>query len=84
MHGADPARIAVCAAIPIAVPDRRPRAVDPSHPGRRDSDVTAIAILGLMVLALYLGSRWINSSAENAELRARIAALKRELARRRG
>jgi len=49
-----------------------------------DGDVTALAILGLMVLALYLGSRWITSSAENAELRARVAALKRELARRRG
>jgi hypothetical protein len=46
--------------------------------------VTTLAILGLMALALYLGSRWINSSAENAELRTRIAALKRELARRRG
>lgn len=46
--------------------------------------MTAVAIVGLMALALYLGSRWINSSAENAELRARIAALKRELARRRG
>jgi hypothetical protein len=51
---------------------------------RRDGDVTTVAILGLMLLAVYLGSRWINSSAENAELRARIAALKRELARRRG
>ncbi|MGB6489595.1 MAG: hypothetical protein WBE91_22215 [Steroidobacteraceae bacterium] len=46
--------------------------------------MTVVAILGLMVLALYLGSRWVNSSAENAELRARVAALKRELARRRG
>jgi hypothetical protein len=45
--------------------------------------MTAVAITCLTVLALYLGSRWINSSAENAELRARIAALKRELARRR-
>jgi hypothetical protein len=45
--------------------------------------VTALAIACLTILALYLGSRWINASAENTELRARIAALKRELARRR-
>jgi hypothetical protein len=32
------------------------------------------AIVGLMVLALYLGSRWINSSAENAELGANCGA----------
>jgi hypothetical protein len=51
--------------------------------GCRGREVTALTIACLTVLALYLGSRWINASAENAELRARIAALKRELARRR-
>jgi hypothetical protein len=45
-------------------------------------DVTTGVIVALMMLALYLGARWINSSAENAALRTRIAALKRELARR--
>jgi hypothetical protein len=49
---------------------------------RRGNDVTSVAIFCLAVLALFLGSRWLASSAENVELRARIVALKRELARR--
>ncbi|MGA9366903.1 MAG: hypothetical protein WBV35_05555 [Steroidobacteraceae bacterium] len=41
-----------------------------------------MTIVCLAVLALYMGGRWLTSSAENVELRARITALKRELARR--
>jgi hypothetical protein len=46
--------------------------------------LTTTLIVSLAVLTLYLGMRWSTSSAENTELRARIVALKRELARRRG
>lgn len=46
--------------------------------------MTAVAIISLIVLTLYLGSRWIKSSAENVEVRAQIAPLRRQLARRRG
>jgi hypothetical protein len=36
-----------------------------------------VAIVCLIMLVLYLGSRWLASSAENVRLRARIVALKR-------
>jgi hypothetical protein len=41
-----------------------------------------VTIICLTLVAAYLGSRWLASSAENVELRARITVLKRELARR--
>jgi len=41
-----------------------------------------MAIVCLTLLALFLGSRWLASSAENVRLRARIVALKRQIARR--
>ncbi|MGH8318129.1 MAG: hypothetical protein ACREUL_09160 [Steroidobacteraceae bacterium] len=44
--------------------------------------MTPVAIVCLTLLAFYLASRWLASSAENVQLRARNAALKRELARR--
>ncbi|HTY85766.1 MAG TPA: hypothetical protein VMB19_16215 [Silvibacterium sp.] len=37
--------------------------------------MTSVAIVWLIML--YLGSRWLASSAENVRLRARIVALKR-------
>jgi hypothetical protein len=46
--------------------------------------MTSLVIVCLMVLSLYLGTRWLSSSAENVRLRAQIAALKRQLVRRRG
>ena len=39
-----------------------------------------MAVLG--IVALYLGKRWSDSNAENVQLRAQLAALKRQLARR--
>ena len=41
--------------------------------------VASIAVL--VLLALYLGRRWQLEVAENTDLRAQIAALKRKLAR---
>ncbi|MGH8137100.1 MAG: hypothetical protein ACREVV_02730 [Steroidobacteraceae bacterium] len=44
----------------------------------------AIALIAILLgVALYLGNRWSAANAENVELLARIAALKRQLARRR-
>ncbi|HUI59304.1 MAG TPA: hypothetical protein VLX90_03740 [Steroidobacteraceae bacterium] len=45
--------------------------------------MTAAAIALLMIGVAYLGGRLTVSRAENVELKARIALLKRELARRR-
>jgi hypothetical protein len=41
-----------------------------------------VFIASLMVIALYLGKRWSDTSAENTQLRAQVASLKRQLARR--
>lgn len=36
----------------------------------------------LTVLAVYLGTRWHSATAENVQLRAQVASLKRRLASR--
>jgi hypothetical protein len=43
--------------------------------------ITAL-IAALTLIALYCGKRWADSSAENTQLRAQVASLKRQLARR--
>lgn len=44
--------------------------------------MTMVFIASLVVIALYLGKRWSDTSAENTQLRAQVATLKRQLARR--
>jgi hypothetical protein len=44
--------------------------------------MTTVFIAGLLISTLYLAKRWNDSSAENTQLRAQVASLKRQLARR--
>ena len=45
----------------------------------------SVAIIGRMAIALrYLGKRYGDSNAENAELRSQVASLKRQLSRKQG
>jgi hypothetical protein len=44
--------------------------------------MTTVLIAALAALALYLGKRWLDTTAENTQLRAQVASLKRQLARR--
>jgi hypothetical protein len=44
--------------------------------------MTTMLIATLAAIALYLAKRWSDASAENSQLRAQIASLKRQLARR--
>lgn len=44
--------------------------------------MTTVLIASLTAVALYLGKRWSDTSAENTQLRAQVASLKRQLARR--
>jgi hypothetical protein len=44
--------------------------------------ITTALIAALVGIALYLGKRWSDSSAENSQLREQVASLKRQLARR--
>ena len=44
--------------------------------------MTTVLIASLVISALYLGKRWNDSSVENNQLRAQVASLKRQLARR--
>jgi type II secretory pathway pseudopilin PulG len=44
--------------------------------------MTTMLIATLTAVALYLAKRWSDVSAENSQLRAQVASLKRQLARR--
>lgn len=44
--------------------------------------MTTVFIASLITLALYLAKRWSDTSAENSQLRAQVASLKRQLSRR--
>ncbi len=44
--------------------------------------MTMMLVAFLMAVAAFLGKRWSDSSAENTQLRAHVAQLKRQLARR--
>jgi hypothetical protein len=44
--------------------------------------MTTLIIVCLVCASLYLGHGWLDSRAENTQLRTSIAALKRQLARR--
>jgi hypothetical protein len=44
--------------------------------------MTTVIIAALTILTLYLGKRWSDSSVENVQLRAQVATLKRQLAKR--
>jgi type II secretory pathway pseudopilin PulG len=44
--------------------------------------MTTVFIASLIAIALYLAKRWSDTSAENSELRAQVASLKRQLSRR--
>ena len=44
--------------------------------------MSTVFIAVLVVLALYLGKRWSDANVENVQLRAQVAQLKRQLARR--
>jgi type II secretory pathway pseudopilin PulG len=44
--------------------------------------MTAVLIASLIAIALYLAKRWSDTSAENSQLRAQVASLKRQLSRR--
>lgn len=45
--------------------------------------MTTAFIVGLVIIAGYLGKRWRESNTENVELRARVDSLQRRLARQR-
>ena len=44
--------------------------------------MTMLLVAFLTGVAAYLGKRWGDSNAENTQLRAQVASLKRQLARR--
>jgi uncharacterized membrane protein YciS (DUF1049 family) len=44
--------------------------------------MTTLLIVSLACASLYFGHGWLDSKAENSQLRTSIAALKRQLARR--
>ena len=44
--------------------------------------MTTILIGALAIIAVYLGKRWSDTNVENTQLRAQVATLKRQLARR--
>jgi hypothetical protein len=44
--------------------------------------MTTVLIAGLLAITVYFAKRWNDSSAENTQLRAQVASLKRQLARR--
>ncbi len=44
--------------------------------------MTTLMIVCLACVSLYFGRGWLDSKAENTQLRTSIAALKRQLARR--
>jgi hypothetical protein len=44
--------------------------------------MTTVVIAALAIISLYFGKRWSDSSVENIQLKAQVASLKRQLARR--
>lgn len=44
--------------------------------------MTTVLIATITAMALYFAKRWSDTSAENSQLRAQVASLKRQLARR--
>ena len=44
--------------------------------------MTTVFIAALVFIALYLAKRWSDTRTENVQLRAQVASLKRQLARR--
>ena len=74
-----------CGRLPIVPPVRtlpRPSVAVDRLPGYEGSVMTTMLTAFLMAVAAFLGKRWNDSSAENSQLRAQVASLKRQLARR--
>jgi hypothetical protein len=55
----------------------------PTHQQAAGSQaMTTVIIAALAIIALYLGKRWSDTNVENTQLRAQVASLKKQLARR--